>query len=113
MDFTVIANAVEVDHGIKRLSMRFIKKYAAPERDRLSAALREQISKELDRHGLMTLPKTLPPSEMDFVFVIQKDSPLGQVVSLAATVAGMEKLGMTSFPPGMFDSIHETLKDLT
>ncbi|WAP57828.1 hypothetical protein [Streptomyces sp. S465] len=33
-----------------RLSMRFINKYAAPERDWLSAALREQISKELDRH---------------------------------------------------------------
>lgn len=113
MDFTVIAHAVEVDHGIKRLSMRFIKKYAAPERERLSAALREEISKELDRQGLMTLPKTLPPSENEFVFVIKKDSPLGQAVSLASLVAGMEKLGMTSFPPGMFESFPETLKHLT
>jgi hypothetical protein len=28
-------------------------------------------------------------------------------------VAGMEKLGMTSFPPGMFESIPGALKDLT
>nr|WTB30183.1 hypothetical protein OG781_12395 [Streptomyces sp. NBC_00830] len=113
MDFTVIAHAVEVDHGIKRLSMRFIKKYAAPERDRLSAALREQISKELDAQGLMTLPTTLPPSEHEFVFVIKKDSPLGQVVSVATMVAGMEKLGMTAFPPGMFDNFPEALQHLT
>jgi hypothetical protein len=109
MDFTVIAHAVEVDHGIKRLSMRFIKKYAAPERERLSAALREQISKELAAQGLMTLPKTLPPSENEFVFVIKKDSPLGEVVSLATVVAGMETLGMTSFPPGMFDSFSDDI----
>ncbi|MEV6566188.1 DUF1152 domain-containing protein [Streptomyces kronopolitis] len=45
--------------------------------------------------------------------VIQKHSPLGQVVSLAAMVAGMEKLGMTSFPPGMSDSVPGALQDLT
>lgn len=113
MDFTVIAHAVEVDHGIKRLSMRFIKKYAAPERERLSAALREQISKELGAQGMMTLPTTLPASENEFVFVIKKDSLLGQVVSLAAMVAAMEKLGMRSFPPGAFDNFPEALKHLT
>lgn len=113
MDFTVIAHAVEVDHGIKCLSMRLIKKYAAPERERLSAALREQISKELDTQGLMTLPKTLPSSEKEFVFVIKKDSPLGQVVSVARVVAGMETLGMTSFPPGVLDNFPEALRHLT
>ncbi|MFF7410943.1 hypothetical protein [Streptomyces lydicus] len=113
MDFTVIANAVEVDHGIKRLSMRFIKKYAAPERERLSAALREQISKELAVHGLITLPRTLPSSENEFVFVIKTDSPLGQVVSLAGVVAGMDRLGMTLLPPGVIDNFPEALKHLT
>ncbi|GAA2438801.1 hypothetical protein [Streptomyces glaucus] len=34
-------------HGIKRLSTRLIKKYAAPERERVIAALRERISREL------------------------------------------------------------------
>ncbi|MFB7100400.1 hypothetical protein [Streptomyces hydrogenans] len=110
MDFTVIAHAVEVDHGIKRLSMRFIKKYAAPERDRLSAALREQISQELDAQGLMTLPRTLPPSENEFVFVIQKDSPLGQVLALANLAAAMERAGAN--PPGIFDRFPEALKHL-
>ncbi|WP_171172429.1 hypothetical protein [Streptomyces sp. I05A-00742] len=98
MDFTVIANAVEVDDGIKRVSMRFIKKYAAPERSRLSQELCEQISKALEEQGLITLPRRLPTSENDFVFVIQKDCPLGQAVEVATHVAVLDKLGANPLP---------------
>ncbi|MGC9501203.1 hypothetical protein [Streptomyces sp. WG7] len=93
MDFTVIAHAVEVDHGIKRLSMRFIKRYAAPDRQRLSAELCADISQEFERLGLLTLPRRLPTSENEYVFVIEKDSPLGQTVALATSLAMLDKLG--------------------
>ncbi|MFD5217180.1 hypothetical protein [Streptomyces tendae] len=93
MNFTVIAHAVEVDHGVKRLSMRFIKKYAAPERQRLSAELCADIAKEFERLGLLTLPRRLPTSENEYVFVIEKDSPLGQAVALASSLALLEKVG--------------------
>ncbi|WP_329497342.1 hypothetical protein [Kitasatospora herbaricolor] len=96
MDFTVIANAVEVDAGVKRVSMRFIKKYAAPERVRLSSELCEKISNALHEHGLVTVPRTLPTSENDWVYVIGKDSPLGQAVGIAATVASFAQLGVSS-----------------
>ncbi|GAA3379471.1 hypothetical protein [Streptomyces racemochromogenes] len=94
MDFTVIANAVEVDHGIKRLSMRFIKKYADPERDRLSREFCDQITTELAEQGLITLPRRLPTSENEFVFVIQKDSSIGQAVQIASSVARLDKFDM-------------------
>lgn len=106
MDFTVIAHAVEVDHGIKRLSMRFIKKYAAPERQRLSTELCEEISKELDKLGLITLPRRLPTSENAFVFVIEKDSALGQTVTVASTLAALDKLGQNPLPR-LFDNYTE------
>ncbi|MBC2879420.1 MULTISPECIES: hypothetical protein [Streptomyces] len=98
MDFTVIANAVEVDHGIKRLSMRFIKKYAAPERFRLSPELCEQISKALEEQGLITLPRRLPTTENEFVFVIQKDSPLGESIQIARYVTIMDTMGTSPIP---------------
>ncbi|MEU8654070.1 hypothetical protein [Streptomyces sp. NPDC048737] len=94
MDFTVLANAVEVDHGIKRVSMRFIKKYADPTRVRLSPELNEKITQALSDHGLVTLPRTLPTNEDTFVFVAQKDSVLGEALNLCAVVAQMTKLGM-------------------
>ncbi|MFJ8230130.1 hypothetical protein ACIQ9E_09255 [Streptomyces sp. NPDC094448] len=102
MDFTVIAHAVEVDHGVKRLSMRFIKRYAAPDRARLSADLCQQISQALDGLGLMTLPRRLPTSETAYVFVVKKDSPLGEAIAIAGTVAMMEKMG-TSVLPTLFE----------
>ncbi|MET9964571.1 hypothetical protein ABZZ80_01240 [Streptomyces sp. NPDC006356] len=98
MNFTVIAHAVEVDHGIKRLSMRFIKKYAAPERQRLSAELCEEITNEFGRLGLITLPRRLPTSENEFVFVIEKDSPIGQTVAVASSLAALDKLGQNPLP---------------
>ncbi|MFC9681935.1 hypothetical protein [Streptomyces sp. NPDC056948] len=98
MDFTVIAHAVEVDHGIKRLSMRFIKKYAAPERQRLSTELCEEISKEFDKLGLITLPRRLPTSENEFVFVIEKNSALGQTVAIATSLAALDRLGQNPLP---------------
>jgi hypothetical protein len=106
MDFTVIAHAVEVDHGIKRLSMRFIKKYAAPERQRLSAELCEEITTEFDKLGLITLPRRLPTSENDFVFVIEKNSALGQTVAVASALAALDKLGQSPLPR-LFDNYSE------
>ncbi|MFI5644178.1 hypothetical protein [Kitasatospora sp. NPDC051705] len=110
MDFTVIANAVEVDAGVKRLSMRFIKKYAAPERSRLSSELCETISNVLDAHGLLTVPRTLPTSENDWVYVISKESPLGQAVAIAATVANFAMLG--AFPLGGLENNFPELQEL-
>ncbi|KOU37240.1 hypothetical protein [Streptomyces sp. WM6368] len=98
MDFTVIANAVEVDHGIKRLSMRFIKKYADPDRDRLSREFCDQITAALAELKLITLPTRLPTSENEFVFVIERDSPIGQAVRMASSIAELEKLDMNPFP---------------
>ncbi|MFJ4949479.1 hypothetical protein [Streptomyces sp. NPDC088760] len=98
MDFTIIKHAVEVDDGIKRLSMRFIKKHAAPERSRLSTELCTEISEEFERIGLTTLPRTLPTSENAFVWVIQRDSALGEVAAVAAALADLEKLRMNPLP---------------
>ncbi|WP_043470107.1 hypothetical protein [Kitasatospora sp. MBT66] len=110
MDFTVIANAVEVDAGVKRVSMRFIKKYAAPERIRLSSELCEKISDALYGHGLVTVPRTLPTSETDWVYVIAKDSPLGQAVSIAAIVANFSQLGAS--PLGGLENSYPGLQEL-
>ncbi|BCM67979.1 MULTISPECIES: hypothetical protein [Streptomyces] len=98
MDFTIIKHAVEVDDGIKRLSMRFIKKHAAPERARLSAELCAEIGEEFERIGLTTLPRTLPTSENEFVWVIKRDSALGEVAAVAAALADLEKLKMNPLP---------------
>ncbi|MFI0738565.1 hypothetical protein ACH4PU_10780 [Streptomyces sp. NPDC021100] len=111
MDFTVIAHAVEVDHGIKRLSMRFIKKCAAPERARLSPELCEQISEALERQGLITLPKRLPTTENEFVFVIQKDCPLGESIQIAKLVTILDSMGTSPIAnlKGMFPTLLEQL----
>ncbi|MEV5508604.1 hypothetical protein [Streptomyces orinoci] len=98
MDFTIIRHAVEVDHGIKRLSMRFIKKHAAPERARLSSELCAKISDEFERIGLTTLPRILPTSENEFVWIIQRDSVLGEVAAVAAALAHLDKLGLSPLP---------------
>ncbi|MFF0257405.1 hypothetical protein ACFYR2_01005 [Streptomyces microflavus] len=103
MDFTIIKHAVEVDHGIKRVSMHFIKKHAAPERARLSAELCTQISEEFERIGLTTLPRTLPTAEGEFVWVIQRDSALGEVAAVAAVLAHLDKIGMSPLPQ-VFDN---------
>ncbi|MFG2530303.1 hypothetical protein [Streptomyces sp. NPDC048516] len=112
MDFTIVAHAVEVDHGIKRLSMRFIKRYAAPDRVRLSAELCEQITQALDALGLMTLPRRLPTSETEDIFVIQKSSPLGEAVAIASSIAMMEKMG-TPVLPSLFERFPEARRHLT
>ncbi|MFD8881846.1 hypothetical protein ACFV0H_04885 [Streptomyces erythrochromogenes] len=98
MDFTVIANAVEVDHGIKRLSMRFIKKYADPDRDRLSREFCDQITQALAELGLITLPMRLPTSENEYVFVIKKDDPIGQAIQMASSIAQLERMNANPFP---------------
>ncbi|WP_030856891.1 hypothetical protein [Streptomyces sp. NRRL S-37] len=111
MDFTVIAHAVEVDDGIKLLSMRFIKKYAAPDRQRLSAELCEEIAKELDKLGLITLPRRLPTSENASVFVIEKDSALGQTVAVASALATLDRLGQNPLP-WLFENYSEARTQL-
>lgn len=94
MDFTVLANAVEVDHGIKRVSMRFIKKYAAPGRARLSQELCTKITDALREQGLITLPHTLPPDEDAFIFVMARNSVLGDAASLSVAIFAMARFGM-------------------
>ncbi|WP_031172727.1 hypothetical protein [Streptomyces durhamensis] len=112
MDFTVIAHAVKVDDGIKRLSMRFIKKYAAPGRQRLSAELCEEISREFGELGLLTVPRRLPTSENEFVFVIEKDSILGQAVLVASTLVMLDRLGESPLPK-LFDKYPDALTHLS
>jgi hypothetical protein len=112
MDFTIVAHAVEVDHGIKRFSMRFIKRCAAPDRVRLSPELCEQITQALDVLGLTTLPRRLPTSETEYIFVIQKSSPLGEAVIIAASVAMMEKMG-TPVLTALFDRFPAAKRYLT
>lgn len=103
MDLTIIKHAVEADDGAKRLSMRFIKKYAARDRIRLSSELCEQISAELDKLDLVTLPRTLPTSENEYVWIIQKSGVLGEVVYVATVLANLEKLGANPIPK-LFDN---------
>ncbi|MCM2391346.1 hypothetical protein [Streptomyces albipurpureus] len=99
MDFTVLAHAVEVDHGVKRVSMRFIKKYAAPTRMRLSSELNAEITKALAEHGLVTLPRTLPTSEDAFIFVLQADTVLGEAANLSVMIFAGQKIGMLADLP--------------
>ncbi|MEU6667010.1 hypothetical protein [Streptomyces sp. NPDC046727] len=111
MDFTVIKHAVQVDHGVKHLSMRFIKQLAAPDRARLSAELCAQITKELGNLGLITLPRRLPTSENDSVLVIEKTSTLGQAVTIASKLAEFDRIGGNPLPslfenhPGARDAL--------
>ncbi|RDG36640.1 hypothetical protein [Streptomyces corynorhini] len=112
MDFTIIKHAVEVDHGAKRLSMYFIKQHAAPERARLSAELCAQISEEFARIGLSTLPRTLPTSENEFVWVLQSSSILGEVADIAAALVNLDKLGMNPLPQ-LFDNYPQAKSNLS
>ncbi|MFJ9128173.1 hypothetical protein ACIRJS_29120 [Streptomyces sp. NPDC102340] len=89
---------MEVDDGIKRLSMRFVKRYAAPDRARLSSELCERISEAFEELGLITLPRRLPTSENDFVWVIKRDSPLGEVVEVASALVQLDKMGQNPLP---------------
>ncbi|MFJ3500411.1 hypothetical protein [Streptomyces sp. NPDC090135] len=102
MDLTIIRHAVEVDHGIKRVSMGFLKRHAAKERARLSADLCTQIAAELGRLGLGTIPRTLPTSENEYVWVILKDSPLGEIADVGAAVALLDEMDMNPIPK-LFD----------
>ncbi|MFH9547690.1 hypothetical protein [Streptomyces sp. NPDC017435] len=92
MDFTKIAHAVEVDHGVKRLSMHYLKQFVTPARERLSPELCQKISAALSEFGLLTLPTTLPTSENEWVFVLSKTSALGQAVALSSAAFNMTKL---------------------
>ncbi|WP_405979837.1 hypothetical protein [Streptomyces sp. NBC_00158] len=112
MDLMIIKHAVEADDGIKRLSMAFVKKHAAPDRTRLSSELCAEISKELEKLGLITLPKRLPTSENAFVFVIGKESPLGHVVAVAASIAALDQVGANPLPK-IFDNYPQAKAQLS
>ncbi|MFF5919361.1 hypothetical protein ACFY8C_13530 [Streptomyces flavochromogenes] len=104
MDLTLIKHAVECDDGAKRLSMRFLKDRATEGlRSRLSRELCTQISAELSRLGLTTIPRTLPTSENDFVWIIQKDSILGEITDVASVFANLDRLGQNPLPK-LFDN---------
>ncbi|MCM1965711.1 hypothetical protein [Streptomyces sp. G1] len=98
MDLIVIKHAVEANDGMARLSMGFVKKKAAPDRARLSAEFCAEISKELDKMGIITLPRRLPTSENDFVCFIDKESALGHVVAVAAAIAALDAVGANPLP---------------
>ncbi|MFC0847370.1 hypothetical protein ACFH04_27235 [Streptomyces noboritoensis] len=57
-----------------------------------------EISRELGELGLITLPQTLPASENEHAWVIQKDSELGEVVSVAVAIAHLDALNMNPIP---------------
>jgi hypothetical protein len=108
MGLDVIAKAIELDGGVKYLSMLDIKKHYAPYRDRLSRELCDKISAALDKAGLVTLPRTLPTYETQWVLVATKKSPIGEAISLAVRVVGVSQLGVPT-PSG----IHEEYPLLT
>lgn len=112
MDLMIIKHAVEADDGIKRLSMAFVKKHAAPDRTRLSSELCAEIGKELEKLGLITLPKRLPTSENAFVFVIEKESPLGHVVAVAGSIAALDQVGANPLPR-IFDNYPQAKAQLS
>ncbi|MGW1325051.1 hypothetical protein ACWD64_21225 [Streptomyces antibioticus] len=112
MDFTIIKHAVEVDHGVKRFSMGFIKRHADRNRARLSTEFCTQISEELQHLGLTTLPRTLPTSETEFVWVIQQDSAVGEAVAIAAVLANLDKLGVNPVPQ-LFENYPLAKRNLT
>ncbi len=60
MDFTDVAHAVEVDHGIQRLPTRFLKRYAAPERQRLSTEPHEEARRDSTSSGSSRCPGGCP-----------------------------------------------------
>ncbi len=45
----------------------------------------------------MTVPRTLPTSEAEWVYVVAKDSPLGEAVTVASFVARLTKIGLAPF----------------
>ncbi|WP_432120937.1 hypothetical protein [Streptomyces sp. S1] len=103
MDLTIIKHAVECDDGVKRLSMRFLKEHAAEGRSRLSRDLCTQITAELNRLELITIPRTLPTSENDFVWIIQKSSIMGEITTIAAVFANLDILNQNPLPK-LFDN---------
>ncbi|MFZ3499031.1 hypothetical protein ACODT5_38440 [Streptomyces sp. 5.8] len=103
MDLTIIKHAVEAGDGVVRLSMGFVKKHAAPDRTRLSAELCADISKELDKLDLYTLPKRLPTSENTFVLFVNKESPLGHIVGVASALAALDAINANPLPH-LFDN---------
>ncbi|MBP5891028.1 hypothetical protein [Streptomyces scabiei] len=94
MDFTKIAHAVEVDHGVKRVSMHYLKQFVTPSRERLSPELCQKISTALGELGILTLPTTLPSSEHEWVYLLSRDSALGQAVALSSVAFNMTELGV-------------------
>jgi hypothetical protein len=98
MSYEELVSAVKIDGGVKRLYMWTIKAYAAPSRDRLSAALSKEITDELRSRGIVTLPSVLPTDERDSAILITASSALGEAVKLA-TMAVLTSRVNVAVPP--------------
>lgn len=98
LNIDAIVGGVALDGGIKEISMRLIKQCAAPDRNRLSADLSHQISRELESLGLVTFPRRLPTSENASVWVMAASHPLAQVVLIASAYASLDRSGRNPLP---------------
>jgi hypothetical protein len=98
MSYDELVSAVEIDGGVKRLHMWTIKSYAAPNRDRLSAALSKEITEELNSRGIVTLPTVLPTDERDSAILITASSALGEAVKLATVAVLTSRLNVAMQP---------------
>ncbi|MEU3190551.1 hypothetical protein ABZ686_07865 [Streptomyces sp. NPDC006992] len=95
MGLEVIAHAVELDNGVKHVSMYDVKCYGAPGRPRLSRDLCDELKERLNDLGLVTLPEQLPTSESEWVYILDKDSAIGQAVMLATASVIASKRGLS------------------
>ncbi|MFC0599512.1 hypothetical protein [Streptomyces palmae] len=99
MSYADIASAVRLDGGVKRLSVWTIKQQVAPPfRERLSPALSKEITDGLNRHGILTLPTTLPTDQRDWVILIEKKSALGEALLLATKAVVCSRLDIPMAP---------------
>ncbi|MFE7412398.1 hypothetical protein [Streptomyces laurentii] len=113
MDLTIVRHAVEADDGAKKFPMSFLKRHAAAGRSRLSRDLCDQISASLEALGLMTVPMTLPTSENEIVWIIQKDSVLGEAIQIASVLVHLDKLNITQSPSQLLSNYPKAKEGLS
>jgi hypothetical protein len=107
MGYAEIVSAVKLDGGVKRLPMWTVKQQVAPYRDRLSTALSKEITDELKRRGILTLPTTLPTDERNWVILVEAKSALGEALTLATKALFCSKMDIPLAP-----GAHNDLKKL-
>jgi len=111
MGYAEIVSAVKLDGGVKRLPMWTIKQQVAPYRERLSTALSKEISDELRRRGILTMPATVPTDERSWVILIEAKTALGEAVSLASKAMLCSRLDMP-MAPGAHDKHKKLAREL-